>query len=130
MGRRKSFNQSEVLNKISMVFVQYGFEGTSLDLLVNATGLLRGSLYAAFGSKLGMFIAALKENINHGKDSFVTTYLMVIAMMELTSNNVEVKQIVLNWYHTQSQVDIELTLGRALLHKSGLLGGIDDGKQS
>ncbi|MBW1605365.1 TetR/AcrR family transcriptional regulator [Lactobacillus sp. Sy-1] len=130
MGRRKSFNESEVLNKMSMVFIQYGFEGTSLDLLVNATGLLRGSLYAAFGSKLGMFIAALKENINHRKDSFGTTYLVIIAMMELVSTNVEVKQIVLNWYHTKPQADIELTLGRALLNKSGLLGGIDDGKQS
>jgi TetR/AcrR family transcriptional repressor of nem operon len=41
------------------VFWQRGFEATSIDDLVRATGIQRGSLYATFGNKEQLFLAAL-----------------------------------------------------------------------
>lgn len=41
------------------VFWSRGFERTSVSDLADATGLGNGSLYAAFGSKLGLYVAAL-----------------------------------------------------------------------
>ncbi|MER5405749.1 TetR/AcrR family transcriptional regulator [Streptomyces sp. NPDC002769] len=36
-----------------------GYDGTSIQDLVEATGVGRGSLYAAFGSKEGLYLAAM-----------------------------------------------------------------------
>ncbi|MFT7622438.1 MAG: TetR/AcrR family transcriptional repressor of nem operon [Myxococcota bacterium] len=41
------------------VFWQQGYQGASVQDLVEATGLQRGSLYGAFGDKRGLFMAAL-----------------------------------------------------------------------
>ena len=54
MGRKKSFDTSDVLSQIGQLFIEKGYNGTSLDDIVERTGLLRGSLYATFGSKQGM----------------------------------------------------------------------------
>jgi AcrR family transcriptional regulator len=43
------------------VFWQCGYAGASLEQLSAATGLGRGSLYAAFGSKDGLFLEALQR---------------------------------------------------------------------
>lgn len=41
------------------VFWRQGYEATSIDDLVVASGLKRGSMYAAFGDKRGLFLAVL-----------------------------------------------------------------------
>jgi TetR/AcrR family transcriptional repressor of nem operon len=48
-----------VVEAAMTAFRRRGFEGTSLQDLVDATGLGRGSLYAAFGSKEGLYLAAV-----------------------------------------------------------------------
>ena len=42
------------------VFWEKGYEATSTQDLVQATGLLKGSLYGAFGDKRSMYLAALE----------------------------------------------------------------------
>ncbi|MBA1434961.1 TetR/AcrR family transcriptional regulator, partial [Bombilactobacillus bombi] len=72
MGRKISYNRQQVLHAVAQTFVQLGYEATSLDDLVQATHLLRGSLYSAFGSKLGMFVAALRQCIQNDKQQPLT----------------------------------------------------------
>ncbi|WP_428674077.1 TetR/AcrR family transcriptional regulator [Reyranella sp.] len=45
------------------VFWSSGYHGTSLPDLLEATDLSRGSLYAAFGDKHGLFLCALERYI-------------------------------------------------------------------
>jgi len=59
MARTKNFDQTEVLDRALKVFWQRGFEATSIDDLVRAIGIQRGSLYATFGNKEQLFLAAL-----------------------------------------------------------------------
>jgi TetR/AcrR family transcriptional regulator, transcriptional repressor for nem operon len=59
MGRPRQFDEPEVLLAATAVFVENGYEGTSIDDLVKALNLHRGSLYKAFGSKRGLFLAVL-----------------------------------------------------------------------
>ncbi len=59
MGRPREFDEDEALLKIMEVFWAKGFEGTTLNDLVTATGLRKGSLYAAFGDKRAMYLKAL-----------------------------------------------------------------------
>ncbi|MGY3138305.1 AcrR family transcriptional regulator [Bradyrhizobium sp. USDA 4501] len=55
MSRVREFDETEVLDKALQVFWQQGYEGTSLNDLLDATGLTKSSLYAAFGSKEELF---------------------------------------------------------------------------
>ena len=59
MGRRKNLAREELLEKAMEVFRQHGFAGTSAEMLVEETGASRYSLYSDFGSKQGLFEAAL-----------------------------------------------------------------------
>jgi len=61
MGRRPQFDRSEVLTKALDLFWERGYHAVSVSDLVEATGLLPGSLYASFGNKEGIFIAALEH---------------------------------------------------------------------
>jgi TetR/AcrR family transcriptional repressor of nem operon len=45
-------------------FWAHGYEATGVQALCEATGLNAGSIYAAFGDKRGLFIAALKQYMN------------------------------------------------------------------
>lgn len=59
MARPKAFNEDDVLDKAVEVFWAKGYEATSMRDLVNAMGIQRGSLYAAFGSKQQLFLRSL-----------------------------------------------------------------------
>lgn len=62
-GRPPSYDLDEVLDAAIGVFWAKGYEGASLDDLTNAMGLNRPSLYARFGNKHGLFLAALDRYI-------------------------------------------------------------------
>lgn len=62
-GRPPSYALDEVLDAAIGVFWAKGYEGASLDDLTNAMGLNRPSLYARFGNKHGLFLAALDRYI-------------------------------------------------------------------
>jgi TetR/AcrR family transcriptional repressor of nem operon len=59
MARSREFSPSEALDKAMRVFWAKGYFGTSIDDLVNATGVSRYGLYGEFGDKNGLFLAAL-----------------------------------------------------------------------
>ncbi len=59
MGRPREFDEDEALAKIMDVFWAKGFEGATMSDLVTATGLKKGSLYAAFADKRAMYLKAL-----------------------------------------------------------------------
>ena len=63
MARPRSFKEAAVLDKAVDVFWRRGFEATAIADLCHATQLNPGSIYAAFGSKHGLFIAALKRYV-------------------------------------------------------------------
>jgi AcrR family transcriptional regulator len=58
-GRPRSFDPDAALAQATNRFRTYGFSGTSLDELSEATGLKRPSLAAAFGDKRALYIAAI-----------------------------------------------------------------------
>ncbi|MGI9385470.1 MAG: TetR/AcrR family transcriptional regulator [Methyloligellaceae bacterium] len=59
MARPREFDTDEALAAITDVFWNKGYDGASMQDLVAATGLKKGSLYAAFGDKRRMYHAAL-----------------------------------------------------------------------
>jgi TetR/AcrR family transcriptional repressor of nem operon len=66
MARTRAFCPNDALDKAMRVFWAKGYVGTSIDDLVQATGVSRYGLYGEFGDKNGLFLAALahyQENI-------------------------------------------------------------------
>lgn len=59
MARQREFDIDQALHQICGVFWHKGYRQTSIQDLVDATGLQRGSLYAAFGNKSALFRRAL-----------------------------------------------------------------------
>jgi len=61
MARPREFDEGQVLDLALATFWEHGYEGTSIDDLVAATGLGRASLYGAFGDKERIFARALEH---------------------------------------------------------------------
>jgi TetR/AcrR family transcriptional regulator, transcriptional repressor for nem operon len=63
VGRTRGFDETTVLSAAADTFVRGGYEATSIDDLVTALGVHRGSLYNAFGSKRQLFLQALRHQV-------------------------------------------------------------------
>jgi TetR/AcrR family transcriptional regulator, transcriptional repressor for nem operon len=61
MAGKKSFLPEQVLNKAMDLFWKQGYEGTSIEDLLQDMGLGRGSLYDTFGDKHALYLAALSR---------------------------------------------------------------------
>jgi TetR/AcrR family transcriptional regulator, transcriptional repressor for nem operon len=59
MARPKEFNPDEALEQAMHVFWHRGYEATSMEDLLAAMNLNRGSLYDTFGSKRELFLKAM-----------------------------------------------------------------------
>lgn len=92
MGRRRTFNEAEVIDLAGTAFLRTGYEGTSVDDLVEATGLRRGSLYSAFESKRGLFLLALDQVLGRSEpDAPDALDLALVAALELSPRDTEVR---------------------------------------
>ncbi len=60
MSWEKQFNTDDVLDKAMQAFWTHGYEATSMRELVDRTRVNRGSLYATYGDKHALFVAALR----------------------------------------------------------------------
>jgi TetR/AcrR family transcriptional repressor of nem operon len=59
--RPPEFEREVVLDRAMRAFWSRGYEATSIQHLVERTGIQRGSLYGAFGDKRALFLAAIEH---------------------------------------------------------------------
>ena len=59
-GRPRSFDESDALEKATQVFWSKGYDGVTIDDLVDGMGVGRPTLYAVFGDKRAIFLRVLK----------------------------------------------------------------------
>ena len=60
MARSREFDADVALDSAISVFREHGFEGSSAQMLVEAMGIGRQSLYATFGDKWRLYLAAVR----------------------------------------------------------------------
>ncbi|MEV8443922.1 helix-turn-helix domain-containing protein [Actinosynnema sp. NPDC051121] len=65
MGRPRGFDEAEVVRAAAVLFAGRVYDGVSVDDLVTHLGVHRNSLYKTFGSKRGLYLAALRWYVEH-----------------------------------------------------------------
>lgn len=53
----------KILESAQQLFLQYGYENTSLEMIINQAGGSRRSIYSEFGNKQGLLKAVLKTHV-------------------------------------------------------------------
>jgi len=66
MARTKDFDEKEVLEKAIQIFWHKGYNGTSMQDLVDGLGISRSSLYDTYTDKHTLFVKALESYQNSG----------------------------------------------------------------
>lgn len=66
MARTKDFDENEVLAKAIQLFWYKGYNGTSMQDLVDGLGISRSSLYDTYKDKHTLFVKALESYQNSG----------------------------------------------------------------
>ena len=59
MPRSETFDREKVVKDAMQIFWEKGYNGTSMQDIVDATGLNRSSIYNSFGSKRSLYLATL-----------------------------------------------------------------------
>jgi len=73
MGRPQAFDRTQVLDNAMNVFWQKGYAGASIQDLVDATGLNRGSLYNSFGDKAELFAEVMNVYRRHSPSHILSS---------------------------------------------------------
>ena len=74
MARQREFDMEEVLDAATTAFWSHGYEATSLQDLMEATGLQKGSIYKAFGDKHQLFMSALGHYMGQGGEGMMRAF--------------------------------------------------------
>ncbi|MEY3406380.1 MAG: hypothetical protein RLZZ556_452 [Actinomycetota bacterium] len=93
MARPREFDEELVLSQARRLFATQGYHGTSIDDLVQATSLLRGSIYKAFGSKRNLFELLLVEIATNFDRSPENLDLLTVALKELACEDRRIRKI-------------------------------------
>ena len=98
MARTKDFDENEVLTKAIQLFWHKGYNGTSMQDLVDGLGISRSSLYDTYTDKHTLFVKALesyqesgsakiREILNHsGPAKETIRKLLVLAIGEMAED--------------------------------------------
>jgi TetR/AcrR family transcriptional repressor of nem operon len=96
MPKVETFNRNEVLGKVVQLFHEKGYNATSMQDLVDVTGLNRSSIYNSFGSKREIYQESLQlyrsqanqmiqKVLIHSKDSKAAIKRLLISSPERRS---------------------------------------------
>lgn len=118
MTRQRTFDKAAMAVKLMPVFTSHGYEGASVSELVTVSGLLRGSLYAAYGSKLGIFVAGLEQLPPITKLTDEQLDFVIVGLLEVAPNNPVVKEFFKKYLATADKNELALKIGSVILAKT------------
>jgi AcrR family transcriptional regulator len=91
MARPRNFAEETVLAQAAALFARMGYNAASIDELLGATGLQRGSLYKAFGSKRNLFEKVLVAALAPGWTTRPASIdLLIVALKELVPEDLPI----------------------------------------
>jgi TetR/AcrR family transcriptional repressor of nem operon len=116
MAREKQFSEAQVLDEVADLFTAHGYQGTSLAMLLDATGLGKQSLYNCFGDKRALYLKSL--------DCSSARYQSLQAQMSAAASG---RQAVERFFdHVVGKCDSAEAADKSCVVASGLLEAVDD----
>ena len=116
MARERQFSEAQVLGEAADLFTAHGYQGTSLAMLLDATGLGKQSLYNCFGDKRALYLKSL--------DCSSARYQGVHAQMQAApSGRAAIERF---FEHVVGQCDSTEPEDRSCIVAAGLLEAVDD----
>ncbi len=116
MARETQFSETEVLGEVADLFTSHGYQGTSLAMLLDATGLGKQSLYNCFGDKRALYLKSL--------DCASARYAAVHAQMLAAPNGRAALERFFD--HVIGQCDSADVADKSCIVAAGLLEAVDD----
>lgn len=89
MARTKAFDTEEVLERALRIFWQKGYEGTSMQDLVDGMQINRASIYDTFGNKEQLYLTALQRYLQHQHHQVQQLLLHTSSVQEALSQLLE-----------------------------------------
>lgn len=86
MPKVETFDKNLVIKKATEVFHSKGYNATSMQDLVDATGLNRSSIYNSFENKHNLYLECLSSYQNHYKDQLTDKILKASNSIEAINN--------------------------------------------
>lgn len=123
MGRHKSYDEQTVLQALAALFSEAGYEATSIDQISKATGMKRGSIYQAFGSKANLFRLAFEFALDRQADADQLADLLFVALWERAGIDPEVRSTaekVISHLELRAGMPMESILRQRLFLRSGV----------
>lgn len=114
--RPKSFDESEALQSAMFQFWESGFEGSSMQDLVDRMGISRQSLYDTYGNKRELFLSALKRY----REEIVHRHMALLEQGERTPT-----EALRAWFESTLECNDGSPLG-CLVVRTATEYGIDD----
>ena len=115
MARPRNFAEDTVIAQAAEIFARMGYHGASIDDLLSATGLQRGSLYKAFGSKRNLFEKVLTSALAPGWTAQPASIdLLIVALKELVLDDAPIA-VLCRQAAEESGLDTARLLGARLL---------------
>lgn len=105
------------MDAAAAVFRQRGYASTSVDHLVEATGVHRGSLYGVFRSKHGLFMRVL-DAVHATSGSVERLDVILVGLLELAPADPRVRERIASLLEAHGITAEEL--GSRLLTRAGL----------
>lgn len=120
MARPRTFDEAEAVTRAARTFRARGYEATSVDDLLAATGMNRASLYSVFGSKYGLFRRGLAGALADlgGTGHAGALDLLLVALMELAPTDDAVRALIEDAL-AREQID-PASLGTRILRRAGI----------
>jgi TetR/AcrR family transcriptional repressor of nem operon len=116
MAREKQFSEAQVLDEVADLFTSHGYQGTSLAMLLDATGLGKQSLYNCFGDKRALYLKSL--------DCSSARYQLLQAQMSAAASG---RAAVERFFdHVVGKCDSAEAADKSCVVASGLLEAVDD----
>jgi TetR/AcrR family transcriptional repressor of nem operon len=116
MARQKQFSETQVLDEVADLFTSYGYQGTSLAMLLDATGLGKQSLYNCFGDKRALYLKAI--------DCSTARYQAVQAQMQAAATGRAAVECFFG--HVVGKCDSAAAADKNCVVASGLLEAMED----
>ena len=131
MGRPRGFDEGTAIDAASALFRERGYDGTSVDDLVRALGVHRGSMYQAFGSKRGLWLRVLRAYVEAlaGPDDDLT--LLLRAAVERAPTDPETAVLVSTGLARirsglPADTDLARVLGEHLIERAAPRSGFEE----